>query len=897
MFRALADHSQEFIGICDLALKPLYVNEAGMRLVGLSSLAEACAVKVHDFFFREDQPYIRDEFFPKVLREGAAEVEIRFRHFKTGAAVWVIYNVFQIRDSQGLVSGYATLSRDITDRRRSETEMRRTEEMLQAALDNAPAGIIVVDQRGEFLVANRALRQMLGGAPTGTAGGPAGGYTVHTLDGSAFPPERLPLVRALRGEESSGVELVIRRADGTEVVGLCGGAPARDNDGKVWGAVATMLDITERKRAEERLRKSESRWNAALESFDEGAIIATESEDVVYWNPAAQRMHGFKSPEEGIEPLADTPRTFELWTPDGSHLLTLDEWPMKRIKRGETVKNLELRLRRPDQGWERFVSYSGTMVETAGERFIFLSVHDLTEQRKAENLLRESEAKLRAVIEEAPLAMVLTGPAGEILFRNPRFDQLWGRPPHVTTAGTYSDVYEGYHLDGRLIESKEWPGARSVLKGEIIENEVYELVQASGQRITCWFGSAPIRSASGEILGAVVVFRDITKERRMEEALRESERRLTLAQQAGRVGVYDWDIATDQIVWTSQLEKLYGIDASGAGDKQAVWLEHVHPDDRQKLLNGTREWLESSSNERHWEYRFIRPDGQERWLSGHSLVIRDPAGRPVRVVGTNTDITEQKNFQAELERLVAERTASLHELVGELEHLSYTITHDMRAPLRAMRGFAEAMEELCVENPQPELHIFLRRLKQGAERMDMLITDALQYTKAVRQEIPLGPVDLGALLRGMLETYPGFVDAGIELQEPVLPVFGNEAALTQCFSNLIGNAVKFSKRGEKPKVRVWTERRPEAGSGGAGAGWVRVWVEDQGIGISERMRPRLFQMFSRGSREYEGTGIGLALVRKVVQRMGGRVGVESEEGIGSRFWVELRGAGGRFGAG
>jgi PAS domain S-box-containing protein len=147
----------------------------------------------------------------------------------------------------------------------------------------------------------------------------------------------------------------------------------------------------------------------------------------------------------------------------------------------------------------------------------------------AEEALRESDARLRALIEEAPLAIALTGRSGEILLRNPRFDQLWGRPAHATTAATYSEVYEGYHLDGRQIASEEWPGARAVLKGETIENEVYEIVQATGNRIACWFGASPLRNTSGEIMGAVVVFRDVTDERRTAEALRKANAALAEA--------------------------------------------------------------------------------------------------------------------------------------------------------------------------------------------------------------------------------------------------------------------------------------------------------------------------------------------------------------------------------
>lgn len=268
-----------------------------------------------------------------------------------------------------------------------------------------------------------------------------------------------------------------------------------------------------------------------------------------------------------------------------------------------------------------------------------------------------------------------------------------------------------------------------------------------------------------------------------------------------------------------------------------------------------------------------------RWFDGYVCRIGQAEDRKVAVLFK--DVTQAKQFQANLERLVAERTAKLGELVAELEHFSYTITHDMRAPLRAMRAFAEMVRDECANCPAQEQKKLLDRIISAAERMDTLITDSLNYSKAGRQELPLAPVDVNKLLRGILDSYPNLQEgqADVSVESNIPPVLGNEAALTQCFSNLLGNSVKFAQPGTQAQIKIRSERKD---------GWMRLWVEDNGIGISAPLLPRVFEMFARGESPQAGTGIGLALVRKVVHRMGGKVGVESEPGRGSRFWLELR---------
>jgi signal transduction histidine kinase len=271
----------------------------------------------------------------------------------------------------------------------------------------------------------------------------------------------------------------------------------------------------------------------------------------------------------------------------------------------------------------------------------------------------------------------------------------------------------------------------------------------------------------------------------------------------------------------------------------------------------------------------------QSWTTDHFRIIEWVAAQCSIILEAHRLREEVQATNTNLERLVAERTARQQELVNELEHFSYSITHDMRAPLRAMQGFAGLLAEECMEGLSEEHRLYLQRIMTATTRMDQLITDALSYSHAVRTDLQLAPIDPARLLRGMIESYPVFQEpnAHIRIDSNLPAVLANEAGLTQCFSNLLGNAVKFVAPGTVPEVKIRAE---------GNEGCVRLWFEDNGIGIPEAMKDRVFDMFQRASKEYEGTGIGLALVRKVSERMGGNVGVESEPGRGSRFWLELK---------
>jgi PAS domain S-box-containing protein len=680
---------------------------------------------------------------------------------------------------------------------------------------------------------------------------------------------------------------------------------------------ARVHNRIERARALQAVRESEGRLRELIEALP-AAVYTTDAEGrITMFNQAAVKFSG-RVPQIGSDSWCVS---WKLYHPDGRPMAH-DQCPMAiAVREGRAVRGTEAIAERPDGTRINFIPYPTPLRDRDGKIVGAINMLvDISARKRAEEQLAadaDALARLNALGSQLWRATNLQEGMGEMLDATigmlgadmGNVQLLEGGTLRIAAQRGFREDFLEFFREvsadddsacGRALRTGE-----RIIIADVEADEAYAPMRAIARAAGCRaVQSTPLIGRDGKPRGIISThwrspyLPDARQLRYLELYVRqasdfierweieaeqkqaqESAARLAAIVEHSDDAIFSADVEGIIRSWNRGAERLYGYSAAEAiGQHIDVLVPGGYGDEQPRILDLIRR----GQTVENYETSRRRKDGSVFRVSLTVSPVKDASGRIIGVSKVARDITEKVRARQILEETVAERTASLEQALAQMEDFTYSVSHDLRAPARAIRGIAEAAIEDYGNTMPAEVLGFIQRMSASAQRMEQLIRDILDYSRVSRAEVKVAAVDLDELVQGIIRERPEMqpARARIDIRAPLGAVLGHETSLSQAVTNLLANAVKFVPPGTVPEVRLWTERAN---------GFVRLWVRDNGIGVKPQYQDRIFNVFERAhdSTLYEGTGIGLAIVRRAAEKMGGKVGLVSDGVSGSSFWIEL----------
>ncbi|MDB6034258.1 MAG: cheBR, two-component system, chemotaxis family, CheB/CheR fusion protein [Verrucomicrobiales bacterium] len=652
--------------------------------------------------------------------------------------------------------------------------------------------------------------------------------------------------------------------------------PYRTLDNRIDGALLVLVDIDAQKRAAQRIQAALEYAEATLEAVRDPLLVLNS--DLVVERANRSYHHTFRAAPAEVKGLPLSQVANGQWNDPA-----LLELLHKILPSNTSFQDFVL-----DRDFERLghrnllLNARPIMGEAGKPEKILLAIEDVTERKQLE-VLKESEHRFRTLAESLPqLVWSCLPPDGRCDYFNGQWAEYTGIPVEELLGLAWRECM---HPEDRQRTCDYWLEA---VNGKVPYDLDYRLRRKDGQYR--WFKTraTPLLDSRGKVIKWFGTCTDIEDQKKAQLLLQESEQWLRLIMDSVKdFSIFTLDREGRINGWHLGAQRVFGYSEEEVLGQTSDFL--FTPEDR--AAAAPEKELETAMHsgmalDERWH---LRKDGTRFFASGVLRAMRNENAELQGFTKVARDITERKRQEEELqkahdelERKVEERTLRLRETVAEMESFSYSVSHDMRAPLRSIRGFASILKEQIGSTLSPENAGYLDRIETSINRLDLLIKDVLSYSRVSREQIDMVPIDLNRLIQEIVDQYPGFQPPKAEVRvEPLPRVLGYHSGLSQSFTNLFSNAIKFVPSSRIPLIKVWAEPRGTT---------TRICVEDNGIGIALEDQRRVFNLFERlhSQNSYEGTGIGLSIVRKAVERMEGRVGVESQAGSGARFWLELK---------
>ena len=773
------------------------------------------------------------------------------------------------------------IARDITERKRAEAALlkaneeleqrvkERTAELAKALneqkniMDTIPDIIYMLDINGKLVKWNKK-----GEIITGFSSEELMGKSV--LD---FFPERDKITITMAIQEAlvkgfSEVEGHLLRKDGIMVSYEWTGVPYKDEQDNVIGLIGVGRDITERKRAEEVLRESEERYRLLFNNSNDAIFIIDFDGNFLEVNQVTCDRLG-RSSEELLRM-----RVAEIDSPDYAAIVS-SRIEIVRTKGSAVFETAHVRA----DGTVFPVEISTRVISYQSRPALLSIARDITERKRAEENIKESEKKFKTIFNNATDGILLADiETKKFYLGNEAVCQMLGYSlDEIKTLGI-----EEIHPEKDLpYVTEQFEKQR---RKEIFIARDIPLKKKDESVIYVDINSVPI--TLGERTYMLGMFRDITDRRKAEEKLQAEKERFWLAAQSLSDVIYEWDMG-DSVQWFGNIDELLGYAPGEFPRTLEAWMDILHPEDQDRVWTAVERHRRGEAAY-EIEYRVRHNNGAWRHWLARGSVLSDANGKPYRWVGAVTDITERKQAEEELtkyrehlEELIEARTAQLEAANRELEAFSYSVSHDLKAPLRAIAGFSSILVEDHCDKLDDEGKRLLNVVRGNTQKMGELIEDLLALSRIGRKEIDLLKIDMDKLAKAVFDEIKATVPER-EIQfdiKPLPPAYGDAGLLQQVFFNLLFNAIKFTRFRENAIIEV----------GGYVEGPENVYyVQDNGVGFDMQYADKLFGAFQQlHSEQFEGTGIGLATVQRIIHRHGGRIWAEGKVNKGATFYFSL----------
>ncbi len=846
------------------------VNEQMVRLAGYGR-DQLIGSSFKDYFTEPDRA---EAGVKKTLQDGFVtnyELTLRSRHRRE---ILVSFNASVFKDKAGGVRGIFAVARDVTEQRRLEEKLRESENYNRGLIESSVDALVTVDPDLTIMDVNDQMVRLTGSSR-------------EELVGSSFKEYFTEPGRAVAGVRQTfdegtvtNYELVLRSRTGKRTVVSFNAGTFRDTAGRVVGILAAARDITSQKRLEEQLRDQQTYNRSLIESSLDALMTVDPSGIVTDVNEQTVHLTGLNRKQ-----LIGSPFVDHFTDPDRARA------GVRRTFDDGLVTNYEL-VAKSRSGRKTPVSFNAAVFREATGQVggILAAAREVTEQKKIEQELRDQQTYTRGLIESNIDALMTTDALGILTDVNRQMCEVTGG----TREQLIGTPFKQYFTDPQRAED----GIRLVLAEGRVTNYELTIRSTAGRETVVSYNATTFTGADGKLRGVFAAARDITDQKRLEAQITQRNRELTEAttflnnilESSTEYSIIAKDLDGMILAWNEGARRTYGYTAEEMVGRTNSRVLHT-PEDIEGGRAHAALMTALETGKFEGEFQRVRKNGQRFTAQVAVTLRRDAAGKPIGYVLISKDITAQKTLEEQLRRKneeLEEQNRRVEQANRMKSEFLANMSHELRTPLNAIIGFSELMHRGKVGPVSADQHEYLGDILTSARHLLQLINDVLDLAKveAGRIEIHLEPVDLARLVGEVRDVLRGVaakkrIHVETEVERGLESIAADPSKLKQILYNYLSNALKFTPEEGRVRVRCRTD----------GPGWYRIEIEDTGIGIRDADMSRLFvefqQLDSGAAKRFQGTGLGLALTKRLTEAQGGEVSVRSVVGAGSVFAARL----------